>query len=61
MTDNHLPGQNPTPARVAGLLLLATFAATVLTPGQLEQLAHLDTLVGLTGLILTATPRTGRR
>ncbi|MFD5640997.1 hypothetical protein ACFWIP_04300 [Streptomyces anulatus] len=44
-----------------GLLLLATFAATVRTPGQLQQLAHLDTLVGLTGLILTIAPRTGRR
>ncbi|MEU2409122.1 hypothetical protein ABZ609_33130 [Streptomyces rubiginosohelvolus] len=46
---------------MADLLLLATFAATVLTPGQLEQLADLDTLVGLTGLILTIAPRTGRR
>ncbi|MFF8250034.1 hypothetical protein [Streptomyces griseus] len=61
MTDNHLPGQNPPPAHIAGLLLLATFATTALTPGQLEQLAHLDTLVGLTGLILAAAPRTGRR
>ncbi|WP_031029978.1 MULTISPECIES: hypothetical protein [unclassified Streptomyces] len=60
MTDNHLPGQNPTPAHVAGALLVAAYLATVLTPGQLEQLTHLDTLIGLTGLILTATPRTGR-
>ncbi|MFJ7410343.1 hypothetical protein ACIQWZ_05970 [Streptomyces sp. NPDC098077] len=46
---------------MANLLLLATFAATVLTPGRLVQLAHLATLVGLTGLILTIAPRTGRR
>ncbi|MFC8339255.1 hypothetical protein ACFUJX_19905 [Streptomyces rubiginosohelvolus] len=58
MTDNHLPGQNPTPAHAAGLLLLATCAVSILTPGQL---AHLDTLIGLTGLILTAAPRTGRQ
>lgn len=61
MTDNHLPGQNPTPAQAAGLLLLAACTVTVLTPGQLEQLAHLDTLLGLTGLVLTAAPRTGRQ
>lgn len=54
-------GQNPTPAHVAGVLLVAALAISVLTPGQLEQLAHLDTLIGLAGLILTVAPRTGRR
>ncbi|ACX71160.1 hypothetical protein pZL12.83 [Streptomyces phage ZL12] len=58
MTENHPTGQNPTPAQTAGLLLLATCAVSILTPGQL---AHLDTLIGLTGLILTTTPRTGRQ
>ncbi|MFD7855174.1 hypothetical protein ACFV6B_12935 [Streptomyces microflavus] len=58
MTDNHPTGQNPPPAETAGLLLLAACTISMLTPGQI---AHLDTLIGLTGLILTAAPRTGRQ
>ncbi|MCX4606808.1 hypothetical protein OG402_41005 [Streptomyces anulatus] len=59
MTDNHLPGQNPTPAHVA--LAGMTIAVCALLTLTSEQLQHLGTAVAIPGALWPMATALSRR
>ncbi|MEU1327217.1 hypothetical protein [Streptomyces microflavus] len=59
MTDNHLPGQNPTPAHIAAAAMTIALCGLLTLTG--EQLQHLGGAVTVLGGVWPMAATLGRR